>query len=126
MNLDDAYEVAMAKVNEMRELGIQVSLEPSRSRKIQRTLDKYGTRQDRLPPEKWFHISFYPSNEGQTMALQNAKKYLAQCGISFDTGGSVGLRDWELDWSFQVGKDEEWIDRDESVEDILNYLEKKS
>lgn len=53
----------------------------------------------RASPDKWVTVSFI----GQDLSkVQSAEDELANKGISFDTGRSADLIEWELDWSFCI------------------------
>ena len=109
MTTNEAYELAMEKVNELRDSGIAVTIIPSRARDNADTIKKYSGP-ERVAPEKWNHVTFEVSDQGQSMRIRDARKYLGMCGIAFDTGGCSNCRDWELDWSFKYSgkEDEEW------------------
>ena len=92
---------------------------------IQSTIDKYANRPDRLDPEDWYHVEIKVDTKEQCDAVYEAASKLCKMGIGFDTGGCTGIRDWELDWSFNVHDSE---DGDlkygrKIVEDVLNGME---
>ncbi len=117
----DAYEFTMQKVNELKKDGIGVIITPCRLKTDKDTIEKYD-KPDRIPPEKWVNVSFENLDKGQTIKIHETANYLMMCGITFDTGGAIDNRDWELDWSFSYIKGkEDWEQRD-AVEDIINNL----
>ena len=119
----DAYKLALRKIDELKDSGINVVITPSRSRNKINLIEKYN-QPERIPPEKWVNVSFEILDKGQSMRIHDAARYLGMCGIKFDTGGCCHGRDWELDWSFKyTGKeDEEWEDASQDVEDMINDL----
>lgn len=124
MTPTDAYYFAMTKVNELKEDGINVLITPTKSRYNEDTIKKYD-KPDRIPPELWNNVSFKILDNIQTQKIMEMSHYLGMCGISFDTGGCKGLRDWEFDWSFKYREGEEnWKLRDirEDVEDMINGM----
>jgi hypothetical protein len=122
MTIIEAHEFAMQKVEELRAKGIEVTVKPSRSRNIESTLAKYGNRPDRVPPDRWFHVTFRAKDAEEARLVFEASNYLGLAGMSFDTGGGMGGRDWELDWSFKytVKEDEKAREGREIVNDLLN------
>lgn len=124
MTPTDAYYFAMTKVNELKEGGIEITIKPSKSRNNEDTVKKYN-KPNRIPPELWNHISFKILDAGQAQKVMEMGNYLGMCGISYDTGGCAGCRDWEFDWSFSYRKGEEnweWRDAREEVEDMINQM----
>ena len=88
-------------------------------------VEKYRGMEGAASPEKWCNISFLCTTDIQCKKLSEAANYLGMAGISFDTGGSKGIRDWETDWSFRYtpGKvDEERREAREAVEYIIINL----
>ena len=47
------------------------------------------------------HIETNKMTPEQYEHLKQAEKHLLEAGISFDTGGGFGGRDWEWDWSLE-------------------------
>lgn len=125
MTPTDAYYFAMTKVNELKEAGIEVVVKPTKNNED--TIKKYN-KSERIPPELWNHVTFKVSDDTQSQKVMEAANYLGMCGISFDSGGCSGCRDWELDWSFNYKKGEEnweWRGAREDVEDMINQMCKK-
>jgi hypothetical protein len=120
MNIDEAYELTMESVTELERMGIKVKRIPSRSRNNQKTIAKYNCL-GVLAPDKWFHVQFYWDTEDQRLAIYQKAKELNLSGICFDTGGSFGSRDWELDWSFRV-KDLHDGDKEISMKEVEDII----
>lgn len=99
--LMEAYEQVMTVVGDLRESGIEVSLTPSVSRHEPEMVEKYSGL-DCLKPCYWFHVTMEPADETQAKAIYEASVVLRKLGIGFDSGGGMGCRDWELDWSFHL------------------------
>ncbi len=120
-----AYQETMAIVAELAQMGIRVTTEPSRGRANEETLVKYGTNPDRLPPEMWWHVTFFADNEEQQQQVRSAHQSLIWKGISFDSGGVGKQRDWEIDWSFHVsdGIDAKREAGANRIEEMLSELE---
>ena len=121
METINAFEFTLTKVWELKESGIEVIIKPSRSSENKDIAKRYsGT--DRVPAEKWLHVTFHIKNGNESKKVLEMAQYLAMCGICFDTGGCSGQRDWELDWSFSYKKGEEDMDMivaREQVEEML-------
>ena len=121
MTTIEAYRFAMIKVNELKESGIQVIIKPSQSRDNKEIIKKYD-KPDRISSELWNHITFENLNTIQAQKIMEIGNYLGMCGITFDTGGFIGHRDWEFDWSFSYKQGEEnwqWRDAREDMEDMI-------
>lgn len=102
MNLNEAHQYALDTAKGMRDTGMKVKIVPSRSRDIRTTVEKYGNKPGRVPPERWFHVTFYPKTDAHREMIQDMRKALGWLCMVFDTGGCGGERDWELDWSFHL------------------------
>ncbi len=98
MTILEAYEIGMAIVAELEASGIPVKKVFTGQREHNKN-SKYLTP-DRLPLDKYLHISFIPRNEDDWTAIFAAGDELYKQGISFDSGAGGGERDWEFDWSF--------------------------
>jgi hypothetical protein len=111
MELIEAYELVMSKVNALRQSGIQISLTPPQSINDEKLVADVKAK-DGLPVDKWMRISFQNLSEEQTKAVFDSGNYLGRMGILFDCGGSPKLRDWEIDWSLRFNKSgaKEWLD----------------
>lgn len=68
-------------------------------------MEKYGNRDDRLPVNKWLHVQFKVMDENELELVSKWHEVLAGMGVAFDTGGTGGIIDWELDWSFHLAAD---------------------
>jgi len=112
----EAYELALEKVEELKEAGIEVIVRPKIS------ASSYIEEPNGIPPDKWVLVTFKFSHKIQAEKVHEAANYLGMCGMRFDVGGTKEYRDWELDWSFQyTGKeDEEWRDARDEIEDRIN------
>ena len=121
MTTQEAYDFTIDKVNELQKSGIKVETRSCNSKDNPETIAKYSSPEN-VAPEFWVHISFKTDNKPHLDQIHEAVNYLGMCGISFDTGGCCGQRDWELDWSFRYKEgDEDWEKRDtrDDVEDVL-------
>ena len=72
--------------------------------KSQQVMEKYGNRPDRLDPEEWGTLTFNPTDDEQSRRVWSLTDAVRSRGYSFDTGGAMGIIDWELDWSFHFEK----------------------
>lgn len=99
MNINEAYDFLINKVNELKEKGIEISIRDSKS--TPETIQKYN-KPDRLPSSEWKTISLGIKREGDLSEIQNIEHLCHMVGIHFDTGYGGGQRDWEIDWSFRV------------------------
>ena len=123
MDVLNAYEIALEKLEELKEEGIKVKMIPSRSRSDKDAIEEYSTPEN-LPADKWYHVTLEFKNETQRIKIIEAANYLGMCGITFDSGGWSNYRDWELDWSFRYKNKEDENRRNmrEAVEDIIVNL----
>lgn len=99
MTTDAAYRVTIAAVRSLVDAGVDATIRVSRCRKDLRVVDKYSGS-ERVKPADWYHVSFNTDTPEKAEAVAAAARDLNKRGISFDTGGCPGTRDWELDWSF--------------------------
>jgi len=120
MTLIEAYGFTLEKIEELKDAGIEVIMKPSNCRNNKELVEKYN-HTERMPPDKWFHVTLKMVNKSQATKVHEVVNYLGMCGIVFDTGGWINYRDWELDWSFQyTGKeDEDRRDARDEVEDRI-------
>jgi hypothetical protein len=103
--VEKAYDCAMGVLEELKKSGVKVEMViPRRVSKgeYQDTVEKYHPPKC-LPVEKWRHVELFPTKE-QVDLVHNAASKLFEFGITFDTGGGCGSRDWEIDWSFKYKK----------------------
>lgn len=125
--LDIAYKAALASVEEAQELGIKVEISETRAKNDPQIVAQYSGPNS-LPPEKWIHVTFFVENESQADLVNILTHRMNSLGFLFDTGGTKGQRDWELDWSFHLGEAGD-IERmqalNETEEIIRNEIEKE-
>jgi len=119
----EAYEIALEKVDELKQSGIQVKITPSTQRNDKKIIKQFSGA-ERIPPDKWIKVEFGELSEDQCEKIKEAANYLGMAGMRFDTSGHKKLRDWDLDWSFiYTGEeDEEWREGREWVEDEIEKL----
>lgn len=123
--VDEAYGRVMSTVDELRSFGLRTVVKPSRSCCNPEIVEKYKGP-DRLTPNKWVHVSFFPDTDEQRTAIAEAARSLGWSGIFFDVGGCAGQRDWELDWSFHctgIPDGEKERDREDLESIIKDVLE---
>jgi len=126
MNTLEAYDFTLEKIKELETHEIKVHFKESNSRNSKDCIKKYSGS-ERISPDKWYHVEMSFDNEFQLNKMIEMQRYLSMCGISFDTGGMSGFRDWELDWSFKYTEGKEnWthIDQIDVMEDIISQLSK--
>lgn len=123
MNVIEAYELTLDKLEELKAKGFEVKMVQPKVAHNKETVEKYN-RPDRLPPDMWLHVSIGIKSEKDQNDIFELKKYLAMAGISFDTGGWQGYRDWELDWSFtcKSGCNDKEIETSEMLEDLIKSV----
>jgi hypothetical protein len=114
MNVSEAYQKILDAAEELRDAGIGVTIAPSKS----------TTRNnvDPLPRDKWVIIIFKVKNKQEAVAVSKKADELGQAGITFDTSGTSGEREWEVDWSFNVRDvpDGGWKTARGHVEDMID------
>ena len=103
MTITEAYNLALAKVEELKQKGIKVEITPCES--DEETISEYSTPLN-ISHDLWIHVTFYPKDNSELQLVFKAGSDLIDLGIGFDSGGSVGYRDWELDWSFRLNTEE--------------------
>ena len=121
----------MSLVEELKNMGIRVEvvnwLARSKDRPdyIAEMKAKYNGP-DRVAPEKWVNVHFYPISDEQSAAVRDRQRKLGWLGIGFDSGGMAAQRDWEMDWSFRVTERPDAAKEEacDQVEDLLGQLEK--
>lgn len=121
----EAYELTLEKVEELRKAGVEIKIAASNSRENARAEEKYD-RPERIPVDKWVNVNLLETSVEHTKMIYDAANYLGMCGISFDTGGGCGGRDWDLDWSFKyTGKEDvDARERRDKVEELLDEMKK--
>ena len=99
MNISEAYDFLMKKVDELKEQGIEISFRDSIA--TPDTIEKYN-KLNRLPSTKWKTISLGIQREGDLGKVREIEHLCSMVGIYFDTGYGCGQREWEIDWSFRT------------------------
>jgi hypothetical protein len=100
MTTDEAYAYTMEIVEELRHLGIEATFRPSKSMTDPEVVAKYSGP-ERVKPERWGKVTFKSFTPQQAQAIREKQQALGWLGIHFDSGGCVGQRDWEIDYSFK-------------------------
>lgn len=115
MTLLEAYQRTLDVAVELREVGIDVKITPSKS-------PKQKTDEDPLPKDKWVIIQFFVQDKDQAAAVRKKATELGWAGIVFDTSGHPGEREWAIDWSFDIGAtpDGDWEAKGDEVEDMID------
>jgi len=123
MTTDEAYELTMQAVTSLESAGIAIKVTPSSSRIDQELIAKYRLP-ERVAPEKWVTVTFFPKTPAEAQLILKAVRNLGRLGIAFDTGGSDGQRDWELDWSFAYREVPDFAKEQsqETIEDMIQVL----
>lgn len=115
MNIEDAYILALEKVAKLESQGIEVLRRPSAGKHNENALGN-------IPRELWLIVTFKFATKKKAILISEALDYLGLIGISFDTSGCCGERDWSLDWSFnyQTVDTEGWKEAREWMESEIN------
>ncbi len=117
MNILEAYEETLAAAQDLCQYGIEVEITP------QEPYD--GEDKDSsLPRDKWVDILFRFKTKAQAEMIKRRADELGSAGIVFDTSGTKGERDWQIDWSFRVYPvpDEEWQAAREGLEEVISNM----
>lgn len=85
-------------------------------------IEKYTSKADSVPFQNWCRITFYPKNQNENELIYRKQLELLDLGISFDSGGGCGGRDWELDWSFSFNPNRNTTNKRHRIE-IVNKLQ---
>ena len=101
MNINEAYDFLMKKVDELKEQGIEVLIKDSIVTPDAK--EKYN-KPDRLPSTEWKTICLGLQCEGDLGKVREIEHLCNMVGIYFDTGYGGGQREWEIDWSFRVSQ----------------------
>lgn len=124
--VSDAFDATMTAVKRLEDAGVKVKITPTKSQNDEKTVKQYDTP-DRIEPNKWVSVSFFPKNDEEAKMIYEEGDKLRSLNISFDTGGGCGSRDWELDWSFTVMEDMSTPrEGHEIVENVITELETKA
>ena len=102
---------------DLGQYGIEVEITPQPS-------DYWSGPEAPLPEDKWVDILFRFKTKAQAKLVKERADELGSLGIVFDTGGTKGERDWQIDWSFEVhpSPDTEWQARREGVEKMISQM----
>ena len=101
MNVNEAYDEVREAVDELAKGGIDVAIRPAAGRNNPETVAKYKGP-EYLLPEKWVSVRFHVATIAQSELISDRQQEFMALGVYFDTGGGMGLREWELDWSFHL------------------------
>lgn len=101
MNISEAYDFLMKKVDELKEQGIEISFRDSIA--TPDTIEKYN-KLNRLPSTEWKTISLGIRREGDLGKVREIEHLCSMVGIYFDTGYGCGQSEWEIDWSFRTSQ----------------------
>ena len=107
MTMERAYKLATSAVMFIA-TDVKTTITPSRSKHNKKTIEEYR-KPNRIDADWWIHVSFFPENDKQAELIYKKVKELSSVGISFDTGGCAGQRDWELDWSFKLNDKQDTV-----------------
>lgn len=118
MDILEAYQRTLDAVNDLREAGVIVKIRASKSPKKQED-------EDPLPRGKWVIIEFFLKNHEEAHTIRKKANELGWAGITFDTSGHLGQRQWEIDWSFRLGDtpDGEWEAAGDDLEKMIDKME---
>ncbi len=118
MEISKAYELVVDTAIGLREEGIDLKITPSNSEESE--------EEGGLPRDKWIRLEFFVETKAQAKSINQKTKEFNWRGISFDTSGHPGQRQWDLDWSFEVtdGPDAEWERDGDEVEDMIDEMER--
>lgn len=119
----EALDITMECVRDLQGEGIVIELRPYQDPRPD-TIAKFSGP-ERIPHDKWVTVRFAPNSQEQAEAIARAADGLGWRGISFDTGGGMGVRDWSLDWSFRVqdGPNSDTEHARSVVEELIQGLE---
>ena len=115
MNIEKAYKLTIEKVDELEGQGIKTSRRFSAGKHNEKISGN-------IPRELWQIITFKFATKKKAKLISDALNYLGLIGISFDTSGCCGERDWSLDWSFeyQTCDTEKWKECREWMEEEID------
>ncbi len=123
MTTDEAFQKALDAVQELIEEGIKVDITPVGSTASPPLIDKYKGP-ERIPSHKWINVNFSITSDNQAELIHQKCLELHKQGITFDSGGGMLHRDWELDWSFRYTgiADQDSINNANLFNEIANGL----
>lgn len=103
MTIQDAYNLVVQKVTELRDSGIDVyTKHPFITANINH-IAAYEISGE-LPKALWNYVTFHSVSNGQLQQIFDAKNYLLASGIYFDSNAFIAVKrpspEWRIDWSF--------------------------
>ncbi len=128
MTPNEAHDYTLSIVRELQDAGVPVTINPYNltNDSGKSALAKYGGLPDHASPDRWCNVDLRPVTDEHHQLLRQKQKELGWMGITFDSGGGMGTRDWELDWSFRLTEGVPDSDREEAVDmtnDLIDGLE---
>lgn len=117
MNKEDAFYFAIDRVLDLNNNGVDFKITPYNNPN-----NISDAKNDEIPKNLWCRINLKIKDKSDAQKISELGNYLGMCGISFDSGGCKGSRDWEFDWSFKYKKGEEnweWRNAREDVEKMI-------
>jgi len=104
-NVNKAYSEIMNVIQQIKDIGIKVEISSNESPN-EDLVKKY---KNRLQPELWRHVTFYPVTNLQKDLIYQYSIKLNEMGILFDIGQGFGGINWKIDWSLRIKNDPDYI-----------------
>lgn len=107
MDAATAYNTTLSEIYYLgTDCGIQMCTVEAVTKNDPDFIEDIDEKSNNLPPENWTIVEFFPETQKERNLIFKAEERLEQKGISFDTGGGQGLREWMIDYSFTFGNEE--------------------
>jgi ankyrin repeat protein len=102
LEIMDALGLVFEKLGELKSDGIAVSMIPSNSRGVKKTVATFDNHPDKLKPNWWFSVTLQTTIKKQVAKIQAVDNELDTLGITFDKEVGLDWVKWELDWTFKT------------------------
>ncbi len=123
MDTNEAFELTLVAVEELKQQGIKVEIKPYPAERIDDECVKKYTGSECADFTLWCNVRFYPETEEDAEKIYRKSIELSHQGIGFDTGGTKGIRDWELDWSFSYyPRDKKKVENNIAGKELLKTI----
>lgn len=126
---DQAFDYMLGVVEKIKNKGISVTInqwykEDEKSEHQDHCIKQYNG-DECASYLKWCNICFTPKTKEECDLIFYTQKALGWLGISFDSGGGMGSRDWQTDWPFKYNPDQIYNNenRDESLDWLKDTLD---